>query len=95
MRTCLDRNNSDHSVQTNAPYNFRPPDRIISELGTTLFIFASKTYALKETYDLRIPEEFIHRLDDAFEGTRSKSVYGTDAKLLPNSRLNRLRTPIT
>ena len=42
-----------------------------------------------------MPENFIYRLIDALEGSRSKSVYATDAKFLPNSRINHLRTPIT
>ena len=45
--------------------------------------------------NLRIPKEFIYRLCDALEGSRSKSAYATDAKILPNSRINHLRTPIT
>ena len=46
--------------------------------------------------NLGIPEEeFIYRLYDALEGSGSKSIYATDAKLILNSRINQFRTPIT
>ena len=60
-------------------------------LAPCLFLLRKRTHLTKLTH----PEEFTYRLCDALEGSRSKSVYATDAKLLPNSRFNQLRTPIT
>ena len=38
-----------------------------------------------------MPEKFFHRLCDAFDGSRSKLIYATDANLLPNLLCNWFR----
>ena len=65
----------------------------IRDRDMRLFYFYVENVRIKR--NLRIPEEFIYLLCDALEGSQSKSAYATDAKLLPNSRINHLRTPIT